>query len=104
MNNTVKWGIVAPGRIAHKFAEAAQGLEGHEVTAVASRNPDRSREFASRWNIPAALDSYEVLYSRSDVEAVYIASPHRFHKEQIRDALEAGKHVLCEKPVCVNAE
>jgi len=98
-----RWGVLAPGRIAHRFAQALDSVEGARLHAVASRSPERSQAFAQRYRAPVHYDSYEALAGDPEVDAVYIASPHRFHHGQARLCLEAGKPVLVEKPFTVNA-
>jgi predicted dehydrogenase len=98
-----RWGVLAPGRIAHRFAQALDSVEGARLHAVASRSPERGRAFAQRYRAARQYDSYEALACDPQVDAVYIASPHRFHHEQVRLCLEAGKPVLVEKPFTVNA-
>jgi predicted dehydrogenase len=100
---TFRWGILGPGRIAHRFAQALEDVEGAKLQAVASRSAERARDFAQTYGAPAAYDSDEALASDPSVDAVYIATPHRFHHAQARLCLEAGKPVLCEKPLTVNA-
>lgn len=99
----IKWGIVGPGNIANKFAKAVKNVEGAELVAVASRSEERGKEFASKYDIPNIYSSYDKM-ACSDVDAVYISTPHPFHKPCAELFLNAGKHVLCEKPVCVNSE
>ena len=98
-----RWGILGPGRIAHRFAQALDEVEGAKLVAVASRSMERARAFADTYAASAAYDSEEALASDPQVDAVYIATPHRFHHAQARLCLEAGKPVLCEKPFTVNA-
>jgi len=100
--STFGWGIVTPGRIAHRFAQAIEEVEGARLHAVASRSAERARDFARTYGASAHYDSVEALARDPDVEAVYVASPHRFHHAQTRACLEAGKPVLCEKPFTVN--
>lgn len=97
------WGLLGPGRIAHRFAQALDEVEGARLQAVASRSAERADEFARRYQAPSAYDSDEALAADPSVDAVYIATPHRFHHRQARLCLEAGKPVLCEKPLTVNA-
>jgi predicted dehydrogenase len=99
-----RWGVLAPGRIAHRFAQALECIEGAVLHAVASRSPERSRAFAQRYGASVHYDSYEALANDPEIDAIYIASPHRFHHEQARLCLEAGKPVLLEKPFTVNAQ
>ncbi|MBQ7338768.1 MAG: Gfo/Idh/MocA family oxidoreductase [Clostridia bacterium] len=104
MKDKIRWGIVGPGSIANRFANAVKNVAGAEVTAVASRSADRAREFADKHNIPNAFASYEEMANSTAVDAVYIATPHPFHKPYAELFLKAKKHVLCEKPICVNAK
>lgn len=99
----VKWGIIAPGRIAHKFAGDLLLSNGSDIVAVASRNKQRADEFAKTYSINEVYDDYEALVQKSDCDIVYIASPHVFHKEQALSCIRAGKAVLCEKPVTLSA-
>ncbi|WP_269526570.1 Gfo/Idh/MocA family protein [Coraliomargarita parva] len=98
----IRWGILAAGDIAHVFAGAFAQCEGSELVAVASRDASRASEFAKKFSLDKAYDSYEAMLEDPDVEAVYIATLHPFHLEWILRAVHAGKHVLCEKPLCMN--
>ncbi|MEI2714334.1 MAG: Gfo/Idh/MocA family oxidoreductase [Nocardioides sp.] len=95
---TVRWGILAPGQIARAFAADLRHVPGAEVGAVASRDPSRAAAFASEFG-GRAHASYDALVADSEVDVVYVASPHPLHLEQARSALEAGKPVLVEKPI-----
>ena len=97
------WGILGPGRIAHQFAEGLQVVDDAALFAVASTNLERADEFASRYGGAKLYNSYEALVNDPKVDAVYIATPHRFHFDNIMLCLNAGKPVLCEKPLTVNA-
>lgn len=99
---TINWGIIAPGIIANNFAESMKYVSNSNITAVGSRSLKRASEFAKQFNIPKAYGSYEAVLQDNNVDIVYIASPHNFHKEQALLALEFGKGVLCEKPITVN--
>lgn len=99
-----RWGIVATGGIAARFAETLRTVDGGEVVAVGSRSMHRARAFADRFGIPRAHGSYEALVADPDVDIVYIGTPHSRHEPDARLALEQGKHVLCEKPFALNAE
>jgi predicted dehydrogenase len=100
----IRWGILGPGKIAHKFARALQNVADGELVAVASRSEERSKEFADQYKIPFAFDSYEAMAQSDAVDAVYIATIHPAHLPCARLLLNAKKHVLCEKPLCVNAK
>ncbi len=92
-----QWGIVGLGTIAHEFAESFN-QETSELTAVASRTSEKAENFAHRYNIPKAYGSYQEMLDDAEIDIVYIAVPNRQHIDHILAALEAGKHVLCEKP------
>jgi predicted dehydrogenase len=99
-----RWGILATGGIARKMGDALNDSEFAHIQAVASRNADKARAFATEFDIPSAYGSYEELLNDPAVEVVYIATPHPMHKQWIIAALQAGKHVLCEKPLTMNAQ
>lgn len=98
----IRWGIIGCGGIAHKFAKSMQVVDTGDVVACASRTPGKAAAFASAQGLPAAFDNYEALVESPEVDAVYIATTHNYHHENIKLALEAGKAVLCEKPITVN--
>lgn len=98
------WAIIAPGNIAENFSLALQGVSSAHLYSVASRNPERAKAFAEKFHYETYADSYEDLLADPKVDAVYIASPHVFHVEQSIQCLQAGKAVLCEKPMSVNAD
>jgi len=100
---TINWGILAPGNIANSFAEALRGVPSARLYSVASRDVGRARAFAQLHNFDTSADSYEALIKDPNVDAIYIASPHTFHAEQSIQCLQAGKAVLCEKPMTINA-
>ena len=99
----LRWGILSAARIANKFCEGVKSLPDAELVAVAARDGQRAREFAGKWGIPKAYDSYDALVNDPDVDAVYVATTHDFHREHTLLALNAGKPVLCEKPFAINA-
>lgn len=98
----LRWGIIGPGSIAGEFADALRMSSTGELVAVASRNPSR-RGLAERFASARLLAGYGALLAESDVEAVYIATPHPSHAEWAIAAARAGKHVLVEKPAGVTA-
>lgn len=103
MSQPIRWGILAPGRIAKKFAEAVRALPDAELAAVGSRATERAAGFAAVHKVPRAYGSYAELAADPDVQAVYVASPHVGHADHACLCLEAGKAVLCEKPMGINA-
>lgn len=98
----LRWGIIAPGGIANKFAEAVGTYTSGSVVAVGSRDGQRAQEFATRHGIARAYAGYDQLVLDEEVEAVYVASPHSGHREHALLAIEAGKHVLIEKALARN--
>ena len=103
-----RWGLIGPGRIAHRFAEAVQQLPGTRLVAVAGRSDERSRAFAAQWSrdgapAVASHSSVPALLARGDLDAVYVATPHAFHGDAVRACLLAGLPVLCEKPLVPTA-
>lgn len=101
--NKIRWGIVGPGCIANKFAQAIKNVDCAELVAVASRTAENGREFAKKYDIPRVFCGYDEMANSEEVDAVYISTPHPFHKPCAELFLNAKKHVLCEKPICINA-
>lgn len=99
----INWGIIGCGGIAHLFAKSLRALEKGTLQAGASRKPGRAAAFAELHGMARAYTDYETLAADPAVDAVYIATTHNFHYENIKLCLEHGKHVLCEKPFTVNA-
>src|ERR671936_3225176 len=95
----VRWGIVSTAHINRLVIPPAQASEKVALIAGASRDEARARAYAREWGIERAYGSYEALLDDPDVEAVYISLPNSLHVEWSIAALEAGKHVLCEKPL-----
>ena len=96
---TVQWGVLSTARINDTFLAGVAGSATCDVLAVASRDADRAGEYAREHGIERAYGSYEALLADPDVDAVYISLPNALHLEWTRRALQAGKHVLCEKPL-----
>ena len=94
----VKWGILSTADINRKLLAGAAESDDVDVVAVGSRDLARAEEFAQTWGIGRAYGSYEELLADPEVEAVYIPLPNTMHSEWSIKAVEAGKHVLCEKP------
>ena len=102
----MKWGILATGTIAKKFAATVNQMKdsGESLAAVGSRREEPAKAFAEEYGIPKYYSSYEELAADPEVEAIYIATPNNFHYENCIMCLNAGKHVLCEKPFTTSAE
>jgi predicted dehydrogenase len=95
----VRWGLLSTARINGAVIAAARAAELADVVAVASRDDERARSYAEQFGIPRAHGSYEALLADPEVEAVYVSLPNALHVEWTIRALQAGKHVLCEKPM-----
>ena len=100
----IQWGIVGTGAIAKRFAAALSQVEGADLAGVASRSADRAAEFAAEYGAKRVFASYEEMAGCREIDAAYIATPHSSHCENTVLFLNAGKHVLCEKPMAVNAK
>jgi xylose dehydrogenase (NAD/NADP) len=94
-----RWGILSTARIADRIVDGARGAENAQITAVGSRDLARARAWADERGIEHAYGSYEELLASDTVDAIYIPLPNSMHVEWSITALEAGKHVLCEKPL-----
>ncbi|MFI0925522.1 Gfo/Idh/MocA family protein [Streptomyces sp. NPDC021012] len=103
MSDKVRWGILATGGIAQRFTTDLLTLDGAEVVAVASRTEASASAFADRFGIPRAYGEWAGLFADEDVDVVYVATPHHAHRAAAGLALEAGKAVLCEKALTLNA-
>lgn len=99
----LRWGVLGPGWIAHRFVESLRRNTTQQIVAVGSRDAQRSQAFADRWSLPKAHASYQALLDDPDVDIVYIATTHPSHRDNAVSALDAGKHVLVEKPFAVGA-
>ncbi len=98
----VRLGIVGAGRIASRFVPEASFVSGVYLSGVYVPDIDECRRFADRFGLPEAFDTYMALLDSCD--AVYIASPHIYHYEQVKEALLRGKHVLCEIPMVLSGD
>jgi predicted dehydrogenase len=100
----VKWGVLGVAKIAtEKVIPAMQRGEASEIVAIASRDPGRAQKAAKELGVPRAFGSYEALLADPEIEAIYNPLPNELHVPWTLKALEAGKHVLCEKPIALDA-
>jgi predicted dehydrogenase len=99
----VRWGIVGAGTIANTFASDIARVPIAELAAVAARDGDAAARFAEKHAIGRAYQGYDSLFADPDIDAVYVATPHTLHLRNSSDALQAGKAVLCEKPITTSA-
>ncbi len=102
MSKIYNWGIIGPGRIAHKFAQDLTTLPNARLHAVASRSLERAEAFAKQYGATHAYGSYAELVDCPDLDVVYVASPHTGHCEHSLLCLNHGIAVLCEKPFALN--
>jgi dihydrodiol dehydrogenase / D-xylose 1-dehydrogenase (NADP) len=98
----IRWGIIGTGNIAKIFARDMPHAAGAELVAVGSRAQETADEFGEMFNVPHRYGSYEGLINDPDIDVVYVATPHPGHHRVTIDLLNAGKHVLCEKPFAMN--
>jgi predicted dehydrogenase len=103
--NKIHWGIMSTANIGRtSMIPALKRLERSEVLAVASRDAEKAQKFADELGIPKAYGDYQRLLDDPEIEAVYIPLPNHLHKEWTIRAAEAGKHILCEKPLALDAD
>jgi predicted dehydrogenase len=100
---SIGWGVLATGKITHEFVRDLALVPGARLAAVGSRRVESARAFADQYGAAAAYGSYDELVADPAVDVVYIATPHAFHLDNARLCFEAGKHVLCEKPLALDA-
>ena len=100
--NSLSWGILGTGRIAGVFAQQLSQSKTGKLIAVGSRTQASADKFVAEYHVPRGHDTYGALLADSQVQAVYIATPHTLHAEWCIHAAEAGKHILCEKPLTLN--
>lgn len=101
MRNTLNWGLVSTARINRRLIPAFRQASRSEIIGVGSRSEAKASEFAAEWDIPQVFTSYESLLASPEIDAVYIPLPNTLHKEWVIKAAEAGKHILCEKPLAL---
>ena len=99
----IRFAILTAGNIAGQMAETVSHMPEICRWAVAARDLDRAQAFAEKYGFAHARGSYQEVYDDPEVDLVYIGSPHSHHYQQAKDAILAGKHVLCEKPLAPNA-
>ena len=102
MSDQFRWGILGPGKIAHKFATSLAAIPDAQVYAIGSRAIERAEAFAQKYHAPKIFGSYEDLVRYQEVDAIYVATPHPYHMENALLCLEHGIPVLCEKPFAMN--
>jgi len=105
MTSTIRWGVLGAAAIATgRMMPALDEAPSATLLALASRDPAKGRRVAQEFGIPRLYASYDALLADPEIDAVYVPLPNQLHFEWAMRALRAGKHVLCEKPLCVSAE
>jgi predicted dehydrogenase len=103
MSETLDWGVIGTGGIASDFAEALSHSKKCRLVSATGSSPEKAQAFAEKFGLPAHARSLEELCADPRVQAVYVATPHPSHEAQAIQCIEAGKHVLCEKPMTMDA-
>jgi len=98
----IQWGLLAVGRIARAFAGGLVASQTGAALAIGSRSREKAEAFGREFRIPRCYGSYEELIADKDIQAIYVSTPHPMHAEWAIKAMEAGKHVLVEKPIGIN--
>lgn len=96
--NKVRWGLLSTANINRRLIPAIRASRRGELVAVCSRTAENAAAYAQEWEIPLSFGSYQAMLDSDEIDAVYIGLPNHLHAEWTIKALEAGKHVLCEKP------
>jgi predicted dehydrogenase len=100
----LRWGIISTARINQALINPLRASERNELVAIASRSQDKARSYADQWDIPKAYGSYQLMLDDPEIDVVYNSLPNSLHAEWSINALQAGKHVLCEKPLATSLE
>jgi predicted dehydrogenase len=100
----LRWGLISTARINRALIKPLRVSERNELLAVASRSLEKAQEYAAEWDIPKAFGSYQAMLDDPEIDVVYNSLPNSLHTEWTVKALQAGKHVLCEKPLATTLE
>lgn len=98
----LRWGILGTANIATKVSKAIQATEGCEVSAIGSRDPEKSRAWGVAHNVPKCYGSYQAVIDDPEIDVIYLPLPPNLHLEWIEKGAKAGKHILVEKPVAIS--
>src|SRR5512133_3188347 len=104
MKPVVRWGLLSTARINRRLIPAIRASKRGKLVGVASRALEKANAYAAEWEIPKTFGSYEEMLASDEIDAVYNSLPNHLHAEWTVRALEAGKHVLCEKPFAISVE
>jgi predicted dehydrogenase len=100
----VRWGLLSTARINERLIPAIKDSQRSELLAVASRSQTKADEYARKWGIPRAYGTYEAMLEDPTIDAVYISLPNGLHEQWCIRCANAGKHVLCEKPLAITVD
>src|SRR3972149_2509364 len=100
----LRWGLLSTARINRALITPLRASPRNVLAAVASRAQDRADAYAKEWNIPRVFGSYEAMLADPDIDVIYNPLPNHLHAEWTIKAAQAGKHVLCEKPMAISVE
>lgn len=100
----LKWGLISTARINRALIYPLRASNRNELVAVASRSSDKAKKYAAEWDIPQSFGSYQEMLEEPGIDVVYNSLPNHLHAEWTIKALQAGKHVLCEKPLAITLE
>src|SRR6187549_1312148 len=103
-NKVLNWGLLSTANINRALIPPLQVSQRNRLVAVASRTKASADQYASEWKIPQAYGSYEELLADPEIDVIYNPLPNHLHAEWTIKAVEAGKHVLCEKPLALRVE
>lgn len=104
MKKVLRWGTIGSGWVAHVFANTMKVVTDSEIVGVADSSLDMARAYREKFDVPYVFDSPQRMVESPDIDAIYVATPHCFHKKYIELALNHGKHVLCVKPITISAQ
>lgn len=104
MSKVARWGILGVAKINERVFPSFEKASNAQLYAIASRSLERAQHAAAEWEIPVAHGSYEALLADPNIDVVYVPLPNSLHAEWVRKAAEAGKHILCEKPLTPDAD
>lgn len=100
----LRWGLLSTAKINRALIEGISHSNSSQVAAVASRSADKANAYAHEWNIPESYGSYEALLADPNIDVIYVSLPNSLHVEWTVKAAQAGKHVLCEKPIALSPD
>ncbi len=103
MNKELKWAVLGTGVIANEMAQALENM-GKKLYAVGNRTYSKAVEFAEKYNVEKVYNGYDEAFEDENVDIIYLTTPHNTHRSFMKKALDAGKHVLCEKSITLNSE